>query len=219
MKKYVSISILGFLLLSCLAFKFEPINSFPLFGKFIILDPGHGNEDPGSIYNDEFEKNYNLEFARTLKRTIEKYGGTVILTRDGDYDLSNPKAHSRKRSDFDNRIKLINEDAPDLYISLHMNYLNDPKYFGSQTFYSTVNSKNELLAQKLQDRLNDFFNFKKDYKKIGNDKYMFSKIEVPGVLLEYGFMSNYKDRKNLKNENYREKLSTVICQGIIDYFT
>lgn len=150
---------------------------------------------------------------------MEKKGATVILTRDGDYDLSNPKAYSRKKSDFNNRIKLINDDSPDLYVSLHMNYLSDTKYYGSQVFYSNVNSQNEILAKNLQQNLNDFFKFDKDYKKIGKDKYMFGKINRPGVLIEYGFMSNYKDRQNLKTKKYREELSEVICLGIIDYFT
>ncbi len=42
MKKYVFLFMLTFILLVSLAAKFQPTNSFPLFGKFIVLDPGHG---------------------------------------------------------------------------------------------------------------------------------------------------------------------------------
>ncbi len=219
MKKYLPLLILGFLMLICLGAKFETVNTFPLFGKFIILDPGHGADDPGSTYKDEYEKDYNLDFAHTLKKTLEKYGATVILTRSGDYDLSNPKAPRRKRSDFNNRIALIEGDDPDIYLSLHMNFLNDSRYRGSQVFYSQVNPVNEHLAATLQEHLNSFFSFSKDYKKIGNDKYLFKNISVPGVLIEYGFLSNYKDRTNLKKESYRTELSEAIVSGLIDYFT
>ncbi len=207
------------LILVTLAFKFSPVNSFPLFGKFIILDPGHGSSDPGSVYKDEYEKDYNLEFAKSLKSVLENLGATVILTREGDYDLSTDTHWSRKRSDFDNRISLINEDKPDVYMSLHMNYLNDSRYYGSQVFYSKVNEHNERLAEILQSHLNEYFSFHKDYKKIGSDKYMFGRIEVTGVLVEYGFMSSAKDRTNLKKESYRIELSEVIARGLIDYFT
>lgn len=219
MKKYVFLLLLTFILLTSLAATFQVENTFPLFGKLIILDPGHGYLDPGSVYKGEYEKDYNLEFSLSLKSTLEEYGASVIMTRSGDYDLSSPKSYRRKRSDFDNRIKLINEDNPDMYISLHMNSLNDPKYYGSQAFYSNVNDDNEIIASILQNNFNDFFNFDKDYKKISNDKYMFSKIKPRGVLIEYGFITNWKDRKNLKKSEYRTQLSQVIAKSIVEYFT
>ncbi len=217
-KRYV----LFFLFLICLisvAAKKTVINNFPLFGKFIILDPGHGGLDPGSVYKNEYEKDYNLNFSLSLKKNLEKYGATVIMTREGDYDLSSPNTAYRKRSDFDNRIKLIESSKADLYLSLHMNSLNNSTYFGSQSFYSNVNKNNKLLAEILQNNFNKFFNYDKDYKLIDNSKYMYKNINTVGVLIEYGFITNYKDRKNLKNETYRLELSEVISQSIIEYFT
>ncbi len=219
MRKYVFLITLIFISLITLAFTFPIENTFPLFGKFIILDPGHGAEDPGSVYKDIYEKDYNLNFAQSLKSVLEKYGATVLLTRDGDYDLSSPSASKRKRSDFDNRIKFIEENKPDLYLSLHMNYLNDTKYYGSQIFYSNVNSQNEILAKTLTKELNSFFKFDKSYKKIGNDKYMFNKINTPGVLIEYGFLSSSTDREKLTHNEYRDELSEVVTKGLIEYFT
>ncbi len=219
MKKYVFLITLIFISTITLAFTFPTENTFPLFGKFIILDPGHGAEDPGSVYKDIYEKDYNLNFTQSLKSVLEKYGATVLLTREGDYDLSSPNATKRKRSDFDNRIKFIDENKPDLYLSLHMNSLNNTKYYGAQVFYSDVNSQNEILAQTLTKELNSFFKFDKSYKKIGNDKYMFNKINTPGVLIEYGFLSSGVDREKLNSEDYRNELSEVITKGIIEYFT
>jgi len=219
MRKYVFLITLIFISLITLAFTFPTENTFPLFGKFIILDPGHGAEDPGSVYKDIYEKDYNLSFAQSLKTTLEKYGATVLLTRNGDYDLSSPNATKRKRSDFDNRIIFIDENKADLYLSLHMNYLNSTKYYGSQVFYSDVNSQNEILANTLTKELNSFFKFDKSYKKIGNDKYMFNKINTTGVLIEYGFLSSSLDREKLNSEEYRNELSEVITKGLIEYFT
>lgn len=219
MKKYLFLCFLFTVLLLTLAFKFPTSNTFPLFGRLIILDPGHGSLDPGSVYKDVYEKDYNLDFATTLKNELEKLGATVLMTRSGDYDLSNPSSSSRKRTDFNNRIKLINDNNPDLYLSLHMNSLSNTNYYGGQVFYSKVNDQNEIIAKELQDNLNNFFKLDRDYKKIGNDKYMFNKIKVRGILIEYGFITNYKDRKNLKEQTYRENLSKIISQSLINYFT
>lgn len=219
MKKWYVLFFLFLICLMSVAAKKTVINNFPLFGKLIILDPGHGGLDPGSVYKDEYEKDYNLKFSQTLKKNLEKYGATVIMTREGDYDLSSPNTSYRKRSDFDNRIKLIDNSKADLYLSLHMNSLNDNKYFGSQSFYSSVNKNNKILAEILQNNFNRFFNYNKNYKVIDNSKYMYKNISTVGVLIEYGFITNYKDRKNLKNETYRLELSEVISQSVIEYFT
>lgn len=213
---FISFTLLIFL---SLAFTTKVKNTFSLFGKMIILDPGHGGIDPGSTYKDEYEKNYNLEFSRYLKEELENRGATVIMTRNGDYDLSSPSANKRKKSDFDNRIKLINENKPDIYLSLHMNYLQDSKYYGSQCFYSIKNKNNIRIAELIQKHLNNYFNSQKPYRQISNDKYMYSKINTPGILIEYGFLSNQRDRKNLKQDNYKRKLSQIIANGIEEYFT
>lgn len=219
MKKRIYLFILSFVLLISLAATFEVDNTFPLFGKLIILDPGHGSKDPGSISGTDYEKDYNLDFAMVLKNKLETLGATVMMTRTGDYDLSIPDSPSRKRSDFNNRIKLINESSPDLYLSLHMNSIASSNYFGAQAFYSDVNAQNEVIAANLQDKLNRFLNLDKEYKKIGEDKYMFPRLTPPGVLIEYGFLSSSKDKENLKNETYKSDLAAVIADSIIDYFT
>ena len=207
MKKTTLLICLFGVILFSLAFKKYTVNSFPLFGKLIILDPGHGGLDPGSIFKDEYEKEYNLTFAITLKNELESLGASVILTREGDYDLSSPNARYRKKSDFNNRIKLINDSKADLYLSLHMNFLNDNTYYGSQVFYTKEKNTNKELAKVMQENFNNYFNFKKSAKMIDTSKYMYKRLEISGVLIEYGFISSYKDRTSLKKETYRKELS------------
>ena len=129
---------------------------FPLFGSLIVIDPGHGGLDPGAVYNEELEKDYNLAFANTLKSKLEHLGASVLMTRRADYDLSISNTH-RKKNDFDNRILLIDETCANMYISLHMNYLKETKYYGAQVFYSDVNKNNKQLAETIQSELNNFF--------------------------------------------------------------
>jgi len=47
---------------------------------------------------------------------------------------------------------------------------------------------------------------------------MYSRIKVPGVLIEVGFLTNDNDRYLLKTETYQSKLATFITEGIINYF-
>ncbi len=212
MKKIVFLFIIALSIIS-LAFKKNTINNFPLFGKLIIIDPGHGGLDPGAVLKKELEKDYNLDFSFYLKHELETNGASVIMTREGDYDLSASSNH-RKKSDFDNRILLIDETCANMYISLHMNYLKETKYYGAQVFYSDVNKNNKQLAETMQSELNNFFELNKKVKKIPSNKYMYNKINTKGVLIEFGFLSSPKDRKNLLNEEYKKDLAQSIIKGL-----
>ena len=145
MKKYIHYSLIIFIIsIFLLSSVFGKDNLF-LVGRIIVIDPGHGYLDPGTSYENIYEKDINLNISLYLKEKLESYGATVYMTRDGDYDLSTPNAIYRKKSDFDNRINLINNSKADIYLSIHLNYLSDFKYYGPQVFY---NGKNfELLDE------------------------------------------------------------------------
>ena len=214
MKKYYYVLLLFiFGVLIIYSSKVEAL--LPLTGKIIIIDPVHGAEDVGSSYKDVYEKDINLKISLYLESELTKLGGTVILTRNGDYDLSTPNANHRKKSDFDNRIKLINESNANVYLSIHLNYLNDFRYYGPQVFY---NNDNEDLAEIIQDNLNKLTNTKRKVKKIPSDTYMYKQLKKKGVLIECGFLSNFKERELLKQKDYQKKIALLISEGLLQYF-
>ncbi len=185
--------------------------SMVLDGVVIAIDPGHGSVDKGTSYQNIYEKDINLSISLKLKEELESVGANIILTREGDYDLSTPNATLRKRSDFDNRIKIINESNPTLFISIHQNFYQDSLYSGAQVFYKG----DKKLAEIIQNSLNK----KRDIKAIDNSLYMFNKLNSNGILIECGFLSNANDRKKLVNEKYQREIAVKIKKSIIKYFT
>lgn len=188
----------------------------PLHGKLIIIDPGHGGADPGTMYKDIYEKDLNLKISLFLEEELSKLGAGVLLIRDGDYDLSKGVKEHRKKTDFDNRIKLINNSEGDMYLSIHLNYLTNTAYYGAQVFY---NQKNENLAKKIQNYLNENLDTDREIKKIPSSTYMYDKLKTPGVLIECGFLSNYKERNHLITEEYQKRLAQVIAMSIVKYYS
>ena len=210
MKRYISIIImLFFCLLLTVAFSNKEKS---LSGFTIILDAGHGGIDAGTSYKNIYEKDINLKIVKNLQKTLEKHNANVILVRNGDYDLSSPNAQKRKRSDFDNRIKLINSSNADMYLSIHLNYFNNSIYNGAQIFYNNNFKENKILAENIQKKLNK----NRKIKKMDSSLYMYNKLKIPGVLIECGFLSNSKDRENLQNDEYINKLSNDITNNIIE---
>lgn len=189
--------------------------TFPLLGKTIYLDAGHGGVDNGATVNNVHEKDLNLQIVYKLKETLTNAGATVLLTRKDDNDISNPNALYRKKSDFDNRIKLINNSNADLYISIHQNIYQNKKYSGPQVFYVKDNQK---LAEIMQNTLNKYLNTKRKVKTI-NNTYMYKLLKKKGILIECGFISNDNERYKLKTEEYQIKLSKIITEGIITYYS
>ena len=187
----------------------------PLQGKVIVVDAGHGGKDPGTVYKDIYEKDINLSISLYLEEYLSEYGATVVLTRDSDNDLSYGETNHRKKTDFDNRIKIINNEYTDMYLSIHLNYLSNKKYYGAQVFY---NKDNENLAKSIQEYLNNNLETDREIKEIPSSTYMYKKLEKRGVLIECGFLSNSSERSKLITEEYQRKVAKVIAEAIVNYY-
>ena len=188
-----------------------------LLGKVIYVDPGHGGPDPGTLYKDIYEKDINLEICKKLQTILEEEGAIVYLTRYGDYDLSKSYTGSRKKSDLNNRAKIINDSKADIYISIHLNSISSSTWSGAQVFYDDVNKNNYDLAMLMQDQLKKDLKTTREVKEIST-MLMNRKITIPGILIEAGFLSNPNDRYLLQKSDYQYKIVESIKKGIIRYF-
>lgn len=217
MKKY---HMLFFLILTLISFNFVSANksqyNLELLGKVIYIDPGHGGLDPGTVYKDIYEKDINLEICLKLQKVLESEGAIVYLTRYGDYDLSN-NSYSRKKSDLNNRAKIINESNADIYISIHLNSISSSTWRGAQVFYDDINEKNKEIANLFQEQLKQDLKTTRNVKEIST-MLMNRKIKIPGILIEAGFLSNSNDRYLLRQDDYQYKICNSIRKGLIKYF-
>ena len=218
MLKYKICVLFLFVLVLCgFSFVSADGDNFPLLGKVIYIDPGHGGLDPGAMYQSVMEKDINLSISRKLEKKLFSLGAIVYLTRYGDYDLAVNNTINRKRSDLSRRGNIINKSKCDIFISIHLNAEETGLYRGAQAFYSDNNEQNQLIASILQDEFKKNLNSTRKYKN-NNDLYLQKRIKVPGVLVELGFLSNSNERYLLKQQNYQEKLALTITNGIIKYF-
>ena len=190
----------------------------PLLGKLIVIDPGHGGRDPGAIYKDIYESPINLQISKTLMQELEELGAIVYLTRNGEYDISDPNAWNKKHSDLQNRVNLIESSNANLYLSIHLNADVSNTWHGAQVFYDDVNPKNKKLAEIMQNSFESNLKSNRKYKEIST-YYMYRRINsVPGALLEVGFLTNSNERYLLQKKTYQQKISNAITKGVIKFF-
>ena len=215
MKNYYVKIMSVFLGLFILMYGYPVRADLPLQGKVIVVDSGHGGLDPGALYKDIYEKDITLAIGKYLEEALSKMGATVIMTRSDDNDLSNGAKNHRKKSDFDERIKIINQKYVDMYVSVHLNYLTDSRYYGAQVFY---NKDNEKLAESVQEYLNKNTNSDRKVKKIPTSTYMYDKLNTKGILVECGFLSNSMERSKLVTKEYQMEFARVLSDAISHYY-
>lgn len=155
----------------------------------IVLDAGHGGEDPGAVANGAIEKDINLSIAKKLKDFLELTGINVVLTRDKDVLLyTQEQAKSKKMYDLKNRLAFAEGFENAVFISIHMNKFTAERYFGPQTFYSENDARGLMLAECVQRATKLFSPDNTRVIKPENGTiYILENIQKPAVLVECGF--------------------------------
>ena len=198
-------------------------SSVPVSSKVIIVDAGHGLPDGGAVSNNGVtESEINLKIALKLQNLLEQSGNKVVLTRsteNGIYDANSNSIREKKISDARKRVEIGNNSGADIFVSIHLNKIDKSKYYGWQTFYKTGSEKSKLLAEKIQENLNNTIqreNHREPAKL--NNVYIMKHIQIPICIIECGFLSNPEEEQLLQTEEYQEKLAWGIYGGINDYF-
>lgn len=192
------------------------IHNYSLLGRCIYLDAGHGGRDSGAISKYFYEKDMNLILTQKLEKVLVSKGALVYMTRDGDYDLSKSTIN-KKRDDLYRRVLMINSSHCDMYVSMHLNASTSSKWNGIQIFYSSVIDENKYIAEVVTNTMKKNMRNVRDVKK-ENGYYMYSKLKVPGILVEAGFVSNLNDNYKIRQDDYQNIIVNNIALGIENYF-
>lgn len=112
----------------------------------IMLDPGHGGEDPGAIgARGSMEKNVTLSIARRLRQRIEADPGMrAALTRDGDFFVP-----------LQTRVQKARKAQADLFVSIHADAWIKPEARGSSVFVLSEKGASSAAARYLAQKENE----------------------------------------------------------------
>ncbi|PHR90820.1 MAG: N-acetylmuramoyl-L-alanine amidase [Robiginitomaculum sp.] len=214
----------------------------------IVIDPGHGGNDPGAIGITKVrEEIVTLKAAQELRRQLLKTGRyRVVLTRNSDVYVKHEK-----------RVRIAREAGADLFISLHADSLEKTIIRGASVYtladrahkrgQNLVNTQNWILDVDLashSEAVGDILvnlaqrktlsksaqfadilipQLKKRTVLLGNTHrraglYVLLAPDVPAILLEMGFLSNKEDEKLLNTSKHRAKLMKSVTEAINLYF-
>jgi N-acetylmuramoyl-L-alanine amidase len=184
----------------------------------VVIDAGHGGYDGGAEGDHTVEKDINLQIAYYLKNYLTDLGVEVIMIRDSDEAFNRKTRGTKKQSDLSYRLGVINESNADLFVSIHMNAMNDNRWRGSQTFYYPSHEANKALGEALQKNLTDVLKNTHRKAKPIKSLYLLKKAEITGALIECGFLSNPEEEQLLSTPAYQEKVALAIYLGLLDFW-
>lgn len=186
----------------------EPVPStqvpVPPGSKLLVLDAGHGGQDPGAIRVGIHEKNLTLGIVQRLDRKLREQGFYTALTRPDDTFIS-----------LGGRVNVASANRAALFISIHINAMerrNDIQ--GIETYYTHPNSAR--LAYTLHRRLVERTG-KPDRGVRTRRLYVTNHTSMPAALLEVGFISNPQEREQLLDPNYQDIITDAVVQGVREY--
>jgi N-acetylmuramoyl-L-alanine amidase len=113
--------------------------------KIVVIDPGHGGEDPGAVGpRRTMEKDVVLEIGKKVTHLLNQSKDIrAFLTRKGDYFIP-----------LEERIKMAREYGADLFISLHADGSFNPQARGSSVYCLSISGATDIAAKLLADREN-----------------------------------------------------------------
>jgi len=211
-----------------------PINYIPppyarcLKGIRICLDPGHGGYQhiPGfkATKSGYREAIMNITVARHLRDFLVRSGATVVMTRDGDWDIKKDYSEALKA-----RPELAKIHNCDLFISMHHNAHSRKDANFSSVFYHAFPGylySNLDLGHTILDeleywlRLPEFANngIYSDYLIYDDSGFaVLRNAQVPAILVEASFFSNEEEERRLKDPEYLKREAWAYYLGIIKY--
>lgn len=220
-----------FLILGCVIggttiynlFNVSDVTSVNIRYKTVIIDAGHGGPDGGTSADDgTLEKDLNLQIADKLNIILKSMGINTVMIRTEDISIHDESAETireKKVSDIKNRLAVMNETENSVFVSIHQNHYSKPQYDGTQVFFSKNHPDSQSLANSIRHSV--ITEMQKDnsreIKQSGSDIYLLYHAQIPAVMVECGFLSNFEETQKLKNESYQRKLAFLIALGILDF--
>ena len=173
---------------------------------FVVLDAGHGGENPGAVYNGRREKDDALALTLAVGRILEANGVDVYYTRENDvFETPLQKAQE------------ANQTGADYFVSIHRNSSPVPnQYTGIETLVYNRYGEAARLAYNINEQLEQV-GFENQGVNERTNLAVLRRTQMPAVLVEVGFINT--DADNALLDARFDDVAQAIAEGIIETVT
>lgn len=169
----------------------------------VVLDAGHGGENPGAIYNGRREKDDTLALTLAVGQILEANGVDVYYTRDTDiFETPLEKAQEANRT------------GADYFVSIHRNSSPIPnQYTGIETLVYNRYGEAARLAYNINEELEEV-GFENQGVNERTNLAVLRRTQMPAVLVEVGFINT--DADNALLDARFDDVVQAIADGILE---
>jgi N-acetylmuramoyl-L-alanine amidase len=174
-----------------------------LFGKRIVLDPGHGGEDSGVLTPTVREADLTWDLASRLEGRLQALGVRTWLTRGPANGPSD-----------DDRAQFANEVGADLLLSIHIDAASSPRPNGLATYYYGAGEASSTIGERLADLVQRELVARTgmvDGRSHGKSWAILRLTRMPAIRLELGYLSSPRDVVQLADPTFRD----VVAEGLL----
>jgi N-acetylmuramoyl-L-alanine amidase len=205
----------------------------------VFLDAGHGGVNPkvklpngyttypskcaqhnnGSFhsYGWFFEGLFNRAVVQYIEQYLNDWGYTTIKVYDEIIDT--PLSKRVTKANF-----AAKNYKASLYLSIHGNAAQNKSARGWEVFTSPGQTKSDIYSELLYKEVKQSFPnwvFRADLTDGDHDKedrfYVLTQTDMPAVLSENGFFTNYHDAKLMFDADFQKKLALCHARAVSDY--
>jgi N-acetylmuramoyl-L-alanine amidase len=175
-----------------------------LLGRIVVLDPGHGGDDPGTVAHGLTESEVTLDLARRIEGRLSAIGVTVLFTRSattGPEDLF--------------RASMANQARADIMLSLHCDSTDQSRASGVATFFwglerfGAWSAVGEHLANLIQREIVSRTGLA-DCRSHPRGWQLLQRTQMPTVRIEAGYLSHPEDAARLADPAFLDTLAEAI---------
>jgi len=186
----------------------------PVLGRNVVIDPGHGGRDPGAVAPGGVrEADLTLAVAEDLAARLRVAGAATRLTRDAGTDFSQ---YSYRTMDSLERAAVANEWPADVYVAIHFNFFESPRYGGTEVWHRGDKAGSERLATLMVSEL-AALGLNKRGTRIG-DYAVLRETKMPAILVELGFLSHPRDLVFFSEPANRAKAAELMRHALLEFF-
>ncbi len=223
------------------------LSVLPLSVRTIVLDPGHGGKDAGTVASQGvMEKDVVLDISKRLGELLEQTGFQVLLTRTEDQAVSLAE-----------RAAFANQHKADLFVSIHLNWIEGGQLRGVETYHLGPTKDPRLLQLAARENQASGYSLA-DFRRLLDSIYLavrqgesrrladavqgelfgamhpvnpslinrgvktapfvvLAATEMPAILAEVSCLSNAEEALLLATPAYRQQIAQALFQGLQAY--
>lgn len=184
----------------------------------VLIDPGHGGQDPGAVAHGLCECDINLSVGILLAACLTEHGVATAMTRREDAFIS-----LRGRTNLEHHL------SPDLTISLHCNAATSPDAHGFEVWTSIGETASDRAAFHVIRAIQDAFPLRRLRYDVAADEqawdldreknlWMCRRTFGPAILVEMGFITHAEEAAWLADQENQAELARAIADGAVRWW-